>query len=175
MSEPYDVIVFTDGACIGNPGPGGWGAILRHVQTGVEKRLTGGHPQTTNNRMEMTAVIEGLAALTRAPLHVQVVSDSDYVCRGMSEWLPGWRANDWRRSVMKRGRRKLRQPIKNVDLWKRLAGLADQHRVVFTHVAGHAGHPENEECDQMAVRTAEEAASGKYGEPPRQDDQRALF
>lgn len=155
MSEPYDVMLFTDGACIGNPGPGGWACLLRHVASGVEKRLSGGQRQTTNNRMEMTAVIEGLRALKTAPLRVQVVTDSQYVSRGMTEWLPGWLRNDWRR-----GRKASSPPVKNVDLWKTLVGLCDRHQVDFVYVPGHAGHPENEECDRMAVQAARQAAEG---------------
>jgi ribonuclease HI len=155
MAEPrLDVVLFTDGACSGNPGPGGWACILRHVETGTEKRLSGGEPNTTNNRMELTAVIEGLAALKAAPLRVQVVTDSQYVSRGMTEWLPNWLKNNWRRGP--RGKRE----VKNADLWKRLVALCDQHQVDFVFVAGHAGHPENEECDRMAVDAARRAAEG---------------
>ena len=156
MSEPYDVMLFTDGACIGHPGPGGWACLLRHVASRVEKRLSGGQRQTTNNRMEMTAVIEGLAALKTAPLRVRVVTDSQYVSRGMTEWLPGWLRNDWRR-----GRKASSPPVKNVDLWKTLVGLCSKHQVDFVYVAGHAGHTENEECDRMAVEAARRAAKGR--------------
>ena len=149
------MLFFTDGACSGNPGPGGWACLLRHVASGVEKRLSGGQPQTTNNRMELTAVIEGLAALKTAPLRIQVVTDSQYVSRGMTEWLPGWLRNDWRR-----GRKASSPPVKNVDLWKALVGLCDRHQVDFVYVPGHAGHPENEECDRMAVQAARQAAKG---------------
>jgi len=154
MADDYDVILFTDGACSGNPGPGGWACILRHVQTGVEKRLSGGDPRTTNNRMELSAVIEGLAALKQSPLRVQVVTDSEYVSRGMTEWLPGWLRNDWRR-----GSKANSPPVKNAEYWKRLVALCDRHEVDFRHVRGHAGHPENEECDRMAVEAARQAAS----------------
>ena len=153
----HDVILFTDGACIGNPGPGGWACILRHVKTGAEKRLAGGDPQTTNNRMELSAVIEGLAALKTAPLGVQVVTDSQYVSRGMTEWLPDWLKNDWRR-----GPKGKSGPVKNADLWRQLVALCNRHRVDFTYVAGHAGHPENEECDRMAVEAARQAAEGAH-------------
>jgi ribonuclease HI len=98
LAEAHDVILFTDGACSGNPGPGGWACILRHCPTGYEKRLFGGDPQTTNNRMELTTVIQGLAALKRAPLRVQVVTDSQYVARGMTEWVPRWKAAGWCRA-----------------------------------------------------------------------------
>ena len=153
MTDTYDVILFTDGACIGNPGPGGWACILRHVASGSEKRLAGGDPQTTNNRMELLAVIEGLAALKSDDQAVQVVTDSQYVSRGMTEWLPGWLRNNWRR-----GRKANAKPVKNVDLWKRLVAQCDRHRVAFTYVRGHAGHPENEECDRLAVQAAQAAA-----------------
>jgi len=156
MPNDYDVILFSDGACSGNPGPGGWACILRHVHTGTEKRLSGGEARTTNNRMELMAVIEGLAALKTAPLRVQVVTDSEYVSRGMTEWLPAWLRNDWRR-----GRKAGSPPVKNVDLWQRLVALRDQHQVDFLHVLGHAGHPENEECDRMAVKAARLAAGGR--------------
>ena len=140
MSEP-EVIIFTDGACSGNPGPGGWGTILRHTDTGHEKRLSGGEPETTNNRMELRAVIEGLNALSR-PCSVRVVTDSKYVSQGMSEWIHAWVKNDWKRG---------KKPVKNIDLWKPLYELCQKHTVEFQHVFGHAGHPENEECDRMAV------------------------
>ncbi len=153
MTAAFEVILFTDGACSGNPGPGGWGTILRHVTTGSEKRLSGGDPDTTNNRMEMQAVIEGLKALKKSPLRVQVVTDSQYVSRGMTEWLPGWLRNNWRR-----GKKANSPPVKNVDLWKELVTLCNQHEVEFQFVRGHAGHPENEECDRMAVEAAQQAA-----------------
>ena len=175
MSEPYDVIVFTDGACSGNPGPGGWACILRHVRSGSEKRLSGGRQGTTNNRMELAAAIEGLAALTRAPLRVQVVTDSQYVARGVHEWLPRWRANNWRKTKTHRGKVKAGGVIKNLDLWKRLSELCDRHHVDFTHVFGHAGHPENEECDLLAVRAAEEAAAGKYEQDDRGEGTQSMF
>ena len=162
MSKPFEVIVFTDGACSGNPGPGGWACILRHVQTGKEKTLAGGRRDTTNNRMELMAAIEGLAALKRAPLRVEVVTDSQYLARGVHEWMPRWRANGWRKTKTHKGKIKAGDGIKNVDLWKRLSELCDQHEVVFTHVAGHAGHPENEECDRLAVEAAQAAAAGAY-------------
>ena len=146
-SEP-EVILFTDGACRGNPGPGGWAYILRHRSTGKERTGSGGEKLTTNNRMELTAVIEGLQALTRASA-VRVVTDSEYVGKGMTEWVDGWIRNNW-----KRGSKSNAKPVKNDDLWKRLVALRDEHQVQFEHVAGHAGHPENEECDRMAVEAA---------------------
>jgi ribonuclease HI len=145
MAGAFDVILYTDGACRGNPGPGGWACILRHVGTGKEKRLSGGEPETTNNRMELQAVIEGLRAITR-PCRVKVVTDSRYVQRGMSEWLEKWIANDWRR-----GSKAGSKPVKNVAYWQQLASLCERLDVVFEHIRGHAGHPENEACDRMAV------------------------
>jgi ribonuclease HI len=154
MPERPRVILFTDGACSGNPGPGGWAYILRHAASGKEKSASGGAVRTTNNRMELSAVIEGLKALTR-PAHVRVVTDSQYVSRGMSEWLPGWKRNNWRR-----GKKAGAKPVKNVELWQALDALCGEHEVEFEHVRGHAGHPENEACDQMAVAAAEQAARG---------------
>jgi len=155
VADNYDVILFTDGACSGNPGPGGWACILRHVPTGKETRLSGGDPGTTNNRMELSAVIKGLQALQKDGLRVQVVTDSQYVSRGMTEWLPGWLRNNWRR-----GPKPTSPPVKNVDLWKQLVALCDKQQVDFVFVPGHAGHPENEECDRMAVEAARRAEAG---------------
>jgi ribonuclease HI len=152
--EPFDVVLYTDGACSGNPGPGGWACILKHVGSDRVRELAGGAPETTNNRMELQAVIEGLRALTR-PCRVKVVTDSEYVARGMQEWLPNWIANGWRRKV--RGRL---EPVKNVEYWQALSALCDKHDVTFEHVRGHAGHPENEACDRMAVEQAKLHASG---------------
>ena len=138
-SETVDI--FSDGACKGNPGPGGWGAVLRFGDQ--EKEIFGGEPQTTNNRMEMTAVIEALSQLKRAS-KVRVYTDSQYVQKGISEWLPGWKARRWRTAA--------NQPVKNVDLWQRLDALAAQHDVQWLWVKGHAGHPENERADALANR-----------------------
>ena len=156
MSEAVEVILYTDGACRGNPGPGGWAFVLRHLQTGRELRRSAGHAATTNNRMELTAVIEGLKALKR-PTRVRVVTDSQYVSRGMSEWVQGWMRHDWRR-----GPKPSSKPVKNVELWKVLVTLCERHTVEFEHVAGHAGHPENEECDRMAVEAARRASPGDF-------------
>ncbi len=145
MEPAYDVILYTDGACSGNPGPGGWACILAHVATGTRKALAGGEPNTTNNQMELQAVIEGLRALKK-PSRVKVITDSQYVSRGMNEWVPKWIENGWRRRV---GRRL--EPVKNEDRWRLLVELCDRHSVAFEHVRGHAGHPENEECDRLAV------------------------
>jgi ribonuclease HI len=140
-----DVQLFADGACSGNPGPGGWAFVLRHPASGKELELSGGERETTNNRMELTAVIRGLEALKRRSA-VEVVTDSQYVGKGFSEWLPKWKANGWRRREGAQWK-----PIKNEDLWRQLDELLSRHIVRFTHVRGHAGHPENERCDTLAV------------------------
>jgi ribonuclease HI len=150
MSRPLpraapEVQLFTDGGCSGNPGPGGWAFLLRHVASGKELKRSGAERETTNNRMELLAVIRGLEALKR-PTSVEVVTDSVYVGRGLTQWLPRWKANGWRRHA---GRQQA--DIKNEDLWRRLDQLLADHRIQFTHVRGHAGHPENELCDAMAV------------------------
>jgi ribonuclease HI len=150
MKEP-EVLLFTDGACSGNPGPGGWAFVLRHPKSGKELEQSGGEPETTNNRMELQAVIEGLSALNR-PTSVEILSDSTYVLQGLSSWMAKWKANGWRR----REKNKFRE-VKNVELWKQLDALLGRHRVKFTHVRGHSGHPENERCDTLAV-----AAYQKY-------------
>lgn len=139
------VILFTDGACHGNPGPGGWAFILRHPQSGRELVCSGAEAETTNNRMELTAVVKGLEALKR-PSYVELVTDSVYVGKGITEWLPKWKAQGWRRREGKRW-----AGIKNEDLWRRLDELLARHKVVFRHILGHTGHPENERCDALAV------------------------
>jgi ribonuclease HI len=139
MSDDQPVLLFTDGACSGNPGPGGWGAILRW--RGIERLLSGAETPTTNNRMELRAVIEGLKALKRA-CRVAVHTDSQYVQKGIVEWLPGWKARGWRTADKK--------PVKNVDLWQELEEAAARHRVSWHWVKGHAGHPENERADALA-------------------------
>ncbi len=141
------VEVFTDGACSGNPGPGGWGAILR--TKGVEKELSGGESDTTNNRMEMMAVIEALEALTR-PCNVVVTTDSQYVMKGMQEWLSGWKKRNWLTAAKK--------PVKNVDLWQRMDKAAASHKLDWVWVRGHQGHVENERADQLAVSARERIA-----------------
>ncbi|MBO5211014.1 MAG: ribonuclease HI [Clostridia bacterium] len=133
--------LFTDGACSGNPGPGGWGAILRY--NGVEKELSGGEKDTTNNRMELTAVIKGLQAL-KEPCHVVLTTDSKYVSDGISKgWAQSWKNNGWRKADKK--------PALNPDLWDELLSLLTIHEVEINWVKGHAGHPENERCDKLAV------------------------
>ena len=146
------VEIFTDGACSGNPGPGGWGAILRWK--GTEKELSGAEPDTTNNRMELLAAITALESLKR-PIAVQLTTDSVYLKDGITKWLAGWRANGWRTAAKK--------PVKNKDLWERLADAAAAHQVEWRWAKGHAGHPENERADALAraaiaeLRRADEA------------------
>jgi ribonuclease HI len=134
-----EVKVFTDGACSGNPGPGGWGAILRYGE--VEKELSGGETPTTNNRMEMMAAIVALETLKR-PCQVKLYTDSQYLREGMTKWLPGGKARGWRTAEKK--------PVKNSDLWQRLVQAAKPHEVEWLWVRGHSGHPENERADALA-------------------------
>jgi ribonuclease HI len=150
-TDTTEVQLFADGACSGNPGPGGWAFVLRHPRSGKELERSGGERETTNNRMEMTAVIRGLETLTR-PTRVELVTDSTYVGKGLTEWLPKWKAQGWRRRQGARW-----EPIKNEDLWRRLDELLEQHQIRFVHVRGHCGHVENERCDTLAV-----AAYQKY-------------
>ncbi len=144
-----DVTLFTDGACRGNPGPGGWAFILRHAASGKEKEGSGGAALTTNNRMELGGVIAGLKSLN-ARTRVAVVTDSTYVAKGSAEWMPGWKKNGWRRKVRGKGWGE----VKNVDLWQELDGLLAEHDVTFRVVKGHSGHAENERCDELAVAAA---------------------
>jgi len=134
-----DIIIYTDGACSGNPGPGGWGAILVHGEN--RKELSGGEPETTNNRMELQADIEALGALKR-PCKVAVYTDSVYVRDGITKWIQGWQRNGWRTAAKK--------PVKNVELWQALQAALQQHDVDWHWVKGHAGHPENERADELA-------------------------
>lgn len=135
------VHLFTDGACSGNPGPGGWAFVLRHLSSGAEKEEAGAEHETTNNRMELTAAIRGLEALKKK-CHVKLFTDSKYVGKGISEWMPKWKRHGWRRGT---------KPVKNVELWKQLDELIARHHVEYHWVAGHSGHVENERCDQLAV------------------------
>ncbi len=151
MAELPQVQLFTDGGCSGNPGPGGWAFILRHPSTDKELERSGGERETTNNRMELTAVVQGLATL-KQPAQVELFTDSVYVGKGISEWLPKWKANGWRR---KEGTKFV--PVKNEDLWRELDVQLARHRVRYTRVAGHSGHPENDRVDVLAV-----AAYQKY-------------
>ena len=141
--------IFTDGACSGNPGPGGWGAILRKGTT--EKELFGGEILTTNNRMEMMAVIEALRAL-KGPVQARVHTDSQYVQKGISEWIHGWKRRGWKTAN--------KEPVKNEDLWRELDRLAAQHKIEWIWVKGHAGHPENERADVLARRGVDLARNG---------------
>ncbi|MBN1591413.1 MAG: ribonuclease HI [Pirellulales bacterium] len=150
-TRPTEVILFTDGGCSGNPGPGGWAFVLRHPSSGKEIERSGAERETTNNRMELTAVIRGLEVLNR-PTSIELLTDSVYVGRGLSEWMKKWKANGWRR-----GTKGKMSPVKNEDLWRRLDELLAMHQLKFTHVRGHSGHPENERCDTLAV-----AAYQKY-------------
>jgi ribonuclease HI len=140
MAEDRIVEIFTDGACSGNPGPGGWGALLRW--RGTERELNGGEPQTTNNRMEMMAAIRALETLKR-PAHVRVHTDSVYLRDGITKWIHNWKARGWKTADKK--------PVKNVDLWQRLETATERHRQVeWLWIKGHAGHPENERADALA-------------------------
>ncbi len=162
MPEPRDrgsggagaaaVEIFTDGACSGNPGPGGWAAILRY--RGTEKELSGFAPDSTNNRMEMMAAIEGLESLKR-PCRVRLYSDSQYLRDGITKWIHAWKARGWRTADKK--------PVKNIDLWQRLDAAAARHEVAWEWVRGHAGHPENERADALARAAIARAAVAAPG------------
>lgn len=147
-NDDHIVEIYTDGACSGNPGPGGWGTILRW--RGTERELSGGEPQTTNNRMELEAVIQGLKALKK-PSDVVVFTDSQYVQKGMSQWLAGWKAKDFK---VKGGSYR-----PNHDQWRELDALASEHQVEWRWVKAHAGHPENERVDKMAVAESKKQAA----------------
>jgi len=142
--------MYTDGACKGNPGPGGWGVLLRY--NGQEKTLKGAESQTTNNRMELTAAIQGLAALTR-PCTVDLYTDSQYLRQGMLEWLASWKKNGWRNSK--------KEPVKNVDLWQQLDSFTTQHLIHWHWVKGHSGHPENDKADALANEAIDELLRDK--------------
>ncbi len=144
-NEAVDIQIFTDGACRGNPGPGGWGVIMRSGSH--EKELYGGEQSTTNNRMELRAAIEGLAALKRSS-RVTVTTDSQYVRQGITQWIEGWKRNQWRTSAKK--------PVKNQDLWQLLDQLTSRHEVTWEWVKGHSGHPDNELADALANRGIDE-------------------
>ncbi|MBO6945400.1 ribonuclease HI [Altererythrobacter sp.] len=143
------VEIFTDGACKGNPGPGGWAALLRMGKH--EKELSGSEPETTNNRMEMTAVIRGLAALTE-PCDVSLYTDSKYVIDGITKWIEGWQKRGWKTAAKK--------PVLNEDLWRQMLDEVGRHKITWHWVKGHNGHPENERVDQMASERAEQAGRG---------------
>jgi ribonuclease HI len=146
MTFDPEVHLFTDGACSGNPGPGGWAFVMRHLTSGKEMELAGFQENTTNNQMELQAVIQGLLVLKRH-CRVEVFTDSVYVGKGITEWMPKWKKNNWQR----REGRSLK-PVKNVALWQELDTLIAKHSIKYTRVAGHSGHPENERCDELAVQ-----------------------
>jgi ribonuclease HI len=139
VSAPTRVTIYTDGACSGNPGPGGWGAVLQYGD--AKKEINGGTSETTNNRMEMMAAIMALESLKR-PMAVDLYTDSTYVRSGITEWLPGWKRRNWRTAAKK--------PVKNVDLWQRLDSAAAAHQIAWHWVKGHAGNPGNERADELA-------------------------
>jgi ribonuclease HI len=145
------VLLFTDGACSGNPGPGGWAFILKHPASGSEREESGGEGDTTNNRMELMAVIQGLSAL-KSRTRVELWSDSQYVLNGLKEWMDGWKKKGWKTAG--------KQPVKNQDLWMALDELKSKHQITFHWVRGHNDHPENERCDQLAV-AARDLAAGR--------------
>ena len=138
--------IYTDGACRGNPGPGGWGVLLQYGDH--EKELHGGEAETTNNRMELMAAIKGLESLTRDQCEVDLTTDSNYVRQGITEWIANWKRNGWKTAN--------RKPVKNVELWQRLDEIAGRHQVHWHWVKGHSGHPENERADQLANRGIDE-------------------
>lgn len=145
MTQAAEVQLYTDGACSGNPGPGGWAFLLLHPATGKSLERSGGERETTNNRMELQAVIEGLATLKR-PSRVELFTDSVYVGKGLTDYMPKWKANGWRR---KEGTKFV--TLKNEELWRRLDELIVRHKVKYTRVAGHSGHAENDRVDLLAV------------------------
>jgi len=149
MTNETDIEIFTDGACLGNPGPGGWGVLLRW--RGTERELSGGETETTNNRMELMAAIQGLEVLKR-PSRVTLTTDSTYVKDGITKWIFTWKKNGWRSAAKK--------PVKNVDLWQRLDAAVAGHDVSWRWVKGHAGHAENERVDDLARAEAEQIRDG---------------
>ena len=154
MTQSPEVQLYTDGACSGNPGPGGWAFLLVHPATGKSLEKSGAERETTNNRMELRAVIEGLSTLKR-PTRVEVFTDSVYVGKGLMEYMPKWKANGWRR---KEGAKFV--PVKNEELWRRLDELVARHQVKYTRVAGHSGHLENDRVDGLAVEAYKKLLRG---------------
>jgi ribonuclease HI len=150
VAAPPRVTIFTDGSCLGNPGPGGWAALL--VSGAHEKELVGGAAHTTNNKMELLAVVEGLRALKK-PCAIEVVTDSTYVVKGMTEWIQGWIKRGWKNSK--------KQPVENQDLWRALLEASAPHEVTWRWVRGHAGHKENERVDVLARTFAEQVQAGR--------------
>lgn len=146
----HTIEIFTDGACKGNPGPGGWGVLLRLGEH--QKTLFGGELQTTNNRMELTAAIRGLQALKKQA-RVVITTDSEYVMKGIREWMPNWKKRGWKTAS--------KQPVKNADLWRELDELVNQHEVEWRWVKGHSGHPENELADELANLGVEQVLAGR--------------
>ena len=151
MQAATEVHLITDGACSGNPGPGGWAFILRDTHTGVELEHAGGDGDTTNNRMELTAVIMGLRQLEDAAV-VDLYSDSQYVLKGLNEWMVNWKRRGWKTAAKK--------PVKNRDLWEELDALSSRHRIRFHWVRGHNDHPDNERADRLAVEARDRASAG---------------
>lgn len=150
-TQTKEIKVFSDGSCSGNPGPGGWGAILRYK--GNEKEISGSEPDTTNNRMELMAVISALESL-KEPCEVEVCTDSQYIANAFSKgWLDKWLQNGWKTAAKK--------PVKNKELWERLLVQANIHQLTWTWVKGHAGHPENERCDELAVAARDQAMNSR--------------
>ena len=147
------VEIFTDGACKGNPGPGGWAALLRYG--GTEQEISGAEQDTTNNRMELTAAIRALAAL-KCKCQVRVTTDSEYVKNGITVWLPQWKRRDWKTAD--------RKPVKNLDLWQQLEALTHAHEISWHWVRGHSGHAENDRVDQLAVAAVEKLLADRCGE-----------
>jgi ribonuclease HI len=152
MTSDFELDIYTDGACSGNPGPGGWGVLISGFDT--EKELFGGEPDTTNNRMELTAVIRALQALKR-PVRARVHTDSQYVQKGISEWIHSWKRRGWLTAD--------KQPVKNADLWRLLDDLATRHQIQWCWVRGHNGHPENERADALARRGLQTARAPSRG------------
>ncbi|WP_290525288.1 ribonuclease HI [Alcanivorax sp.] len=150
MKHVKKVAIFTDGACRGNPGPGGWGVVLRYGDK--EKEMHGGEAETTNNRMELMAAIAGLEAL-RQPCHVTLTTDSRYVMDGVTQWMPNWKKRGWKTAS--------KQPVKNVDLWQRLDAATAPHEIQWQWVKGHSGHPENERADALANKGIDEMNTQK--------------
>lgn len=148
MEHKPNVILYTDGSCLGNPGPGGWAFVLKHPKSGKTLERFGGVPDSTNNRMELLAVIEGLKMLTQ-PSQIELVSDSMYVLQGLEMWMPKWKKNNWRRKEGSSWK-----PVKNVGLWQELDKLIAQHVLTFQYIPGHSGHPYNERCDELARQAA---------------------
>ena len=155
MNNELITQIYTDGGCRGNPGPGGWGVVLQAGS--AEKELWGGEANTTNNRMELTAVIRALGALTR-PASVQIHTDSQYVQKGISEWIHNWKRNGWKTADKK--------PVKNADLWQELDRISQQHRITWLWVKGHAGHPGNERADTLANRGIDELLAASASRQP---------